>query len=138
MNDKQTAENLLNNLRNYIIELERLSKLPKDELLSNTDMLGSAKYHFIVAIECVIDLTHHLISDYRLRRPNDYSDSILVLEESKYIDPNLSLKLQSMVKFRNLLVHVYGKVDDEKVCQYLNDNLSDFNDFAMAIATHIT
>lgn len=134
MTDKETVDNLLGNLNNYLHKLERLSKKSKSEFLANDDKIGSAKYYLIVSIESIIDVAHHIIADYRLRRPEDYSDSIKVLEEASYLPSELSNKLQQMVKFRNLLVHMYAKVDDEKVYQYLENNLVDFSDFAKAIA----
>lgn len=131
---KEVLDRLLGNLQKYVGELKRLSELPKEKFLTNSDKIGNAKYNFVVAIECVIDIAQHLIAEYRLRRPDDYADTIQVLQEAGIVDFELSESLQSMVKFRNLLVHMYTKVEDENVYQYLKTNLQDFSDFAQRIA----
>jgi len=136
--DAETVTNLLANLNNYLLKLKRLAQISKNNFLADDDKIGSAKYYLIVAIEIVIDIAHHIIAEYRLRRPEDYSDSIKVLEESDYLTPELSEKLQEMIKFRNLLVHMYAKVDDERVYRYLIENLRDFSEFAQAIAKLIS
>lgn len=39
-----------------------------------------------------------------------------------------------MGKFRNLLVHLYWKVDDERIYEVLQSELDDFEDFIGQIA----
>ena len=39
-----------------------------------------------------------------------------------------------MTRFRNLLVHVYAKVDDSKIYEFLEEDLEDFDLFAREIA----
>jgi len=39
-----------------------------------------------------------------------------------------------MTRFRNLLVHVYAKVDDSRVYEFLLEDLEDFDLFAREIA----
>ncbi|MBI2967597.1 MAG: DUF86 domain-containing protein [Bacteroidetes bacterium] len=45
--------------------------------------------------------------------------------------------LKSMAKFRNLLVHGYWKVNDERVYDYGKNNLSDFEDYLKDIEKFI-
>jgi uncharacterized protein YutE (UPF0331/DUF86 family) len=42
-----------------------------------------------------------------------------------------------MVKFRNLLVHLYWKVENGKLYDYLRNNLGDFEEFKLAIRTYL-
>ena len=42
-------------------------------------------------------------------------------------------RLKSMAKFRNLLVHLYWKVDDNKVFQILNEDIQDIQEFIKKI-----
>ena len=43
---------LLTNLKMYVENLRRLGAVPASAFLSDPDKVASAKYHFIVAIEC--------------------------------------------------------------------------------------
>jgi len=42
-----------------------------DQALNDPDKIGSAKYHFIVAIESAIDMCNHVISRNGYRVPED-------------------------------------------------------------------
>ena len=57
-----------------------------------------------------------------------------MLYENGLIDEELRGRLRNMARFRNLLVHVYGKVDDKKVYEFLKTNLGDFDALARQVA----
>ncbi len=129
----EVLDRLLSNLKSYVRELKRLSKLTQDEFLGDPDKLGSAKYHLIIAIECCLDLAHHIISSEGLRRPEDFADAFKVLAENEIINREMLPKLEGMARFRNLLVHVYSRVDNTRVYEVLQSNLGDFDYFARVI-----
>lgn len=137
MVDKAVVDRMLENLKTYVAHLYRLSSLSPDEFLSDPDKLGSAKYHLIVAIESCIDIANHIISAERFRRPSDFADAFAVLYENGLIDKGLEERLQNMARFRNLLVHLYGKVDDKRVHEFLKTSLDDFDVFARQISQAI-
>ncbi|MFQ6077065.1 MAG: DUF86 domain-containing protein [Candidatus Bathyarchaeia archaeon] len=47
-----------------------------------------------------------------VRRAEEYSEMFKVLEEEGVIGKELATKLEDMARFRNLLVHRYGEVDN--------------------------
>lgn len=47
---------------------------------------------------------------------------------------SLTKNLIKMTKFRNLLIHLYSKVDDEEIYNILKDNLNDINDYINEIS----
>jgi len=62
--------------------LEELRDLDKSAFLSDPHkIIGSAKYHLIVAIEGIIDLCNHIIATNGFTTPDDYSDTIKVMVE---------------------------------------------------------
>ena len=60
--DKPKLDGILSNLRRYVEALRRLASVPRDEFLADADKIASAKYHFVVAIECCIDIANHIIA----------------------------------------------------------------------------
>ena len=71
-----------------------------------TENLDSAKYNFVMAIECCIDIGNHIIASEGLRVPADYRDVARVLAGSDIISHDLSGKFKLMIAFRNRLVHI--------------------------------
>jgi uncharacterized protein YutE (UPF0331/DUF86 family) len=134
MVDKPKLDGMLASLRRYVQVLQRLARMPRDELLADADKIGNAKYHFVVAIECCLDIANHVIASGKLRIPRDTADSFAVLVEAGVCPADLGERLKAMARFRNRLVHLYWDVDDQLVAQYLTDGLADFDRFAAAIS----
>jgi uncharacterized protein YutE (UPF0331/DUF86 family) len=134
--DASTLASMLANLRRYVAVLEGLSAVPKESFLGNADRIGNAKYHFVIAIECCIDIANHVIASENFRFPKDNADSFAVLIEEGVVPERLRGPLRDMARFRNRLVHLYWEVDTERVYDYLQNALGDLHAFARAVAEH--
>lgn len=133
MVDGAKVEQLLGRLQEFHTTLSALASTPRAVLLANGDKIGSAKYHFVVAIECAIDVANHIIASEGLRIPTSNADSFAVLGEASVLQADFVDRLRAMARFRNRLVHLYWEVDDELVADYLVDGLPDIHGFAVAI-----
>lgn len=133
MVDKAKVDQIISNLRAYRSELGKLSQTPKCEFLTDSDKVGSAKYHFVVAIECCIDIANHIISREGLDFPESNVEGFEILIENGWLPESMRNRLAAMAKFRNRLVHLYWKIDDEKVYEYLDTCLGDFDDYVAEI-----
>jgi uncharacterized protein YutE (UPF0331/DUF86 family) len=134
--DKPKLDQMLSNLRRYLAVLRGLAGVPQEEFLGNPDKVGNAKYHFVIAIECCIDVANHVIASENYRFPRDNADSFLVLGEHDVLDWSFAEHLGAMARFRNRLVHAYWDVEDRRVSDYLQESLTDLERFAVAIAGH--
>jgi len=125
---------MLENLRSYLEVLREHARISRDAFLGERQALDSAKYNFVVAIECCIDIGNHIIASEGLRSPADYRDVAQVLAESGFITEELAERFKLMISFRNRLVHMYWKIDDEMVREYLENNLDDISELAKSFA----
>ncbi len=92
--DDQTVIRLISELKNAVGRLKTLSRLHPQSFLEDPDKVGSAKYHFIVAIESCIDLCNHFIARNRFRAPEDYSDTFTVMAENGVIDATFATEMR--------------------------------------------
>lgn len=136
MVNQAKLDQMISNLRGYVEVLKGLAQVPREAFLENPDKVGNAKYHFIIAIECCIDIANHIISSENYRFPNDNADSFVVLIERGVLNKDVEDNLRAMEGFRNRLIHLYWDVDDHRVHEYLQESLSDLEHFAQAIAQH--
>lgn len=127
--DQERVVKLVFQLRQSVERLRSLSRMDQASFTRDPDKLGSAKYHFIVAIEACIDICNHVISQNGFRAPEDYSDTFAVMEEVKALDSGFSAELKKMAKFRNRLVHIYWEVDNTLLYEILQARLDDFKRF---------
>lgn len=133
MVDRHKFDMLLGLLSEYVAHLRRLAALQPVALADDPDKLASAKYHFVVAIECCLDLATHTISSERYRTPTDSADAFRVLVERGVCPIEMEESLRAMARFRNRLVHVYWEVDDDFIARYLHQHLDDFDSYAQAM-----
>lgn len=107
---------------------EYLSK-GKEEILKDPTILGSAKYNLIVAIQGCIDICNHLVAKMGGRAPEDYADCFYLMADLRILEKDLSERLAQMARFRNLLIHLYWRVENERVYKILSENLVDIEQF---------
>ncbi len=113
--------------------LERLCGLTREQFLADQDTLDIACYRLLVAIEAALALCYH-ISATRLRRvAEEYAECFGMLREAGILPAELSGRLQQMARFRNLLAHMYWKIDYGQVFEVLHHNLEDLRAFAATV-----
>lgn len=123
----------ISQLENYIKELE--SVLPeKIEDFYNSIITKRAVERILqISIECVIDICAILVKELKLGPPTS-EDGILELLENEIQSTN---KISQMKGFRNILVHKYGNIEDNKVYSFANENKNDFTEFIQEIKSLI-
>jgi uncharacterized protein YutE (UPF0331/DUF86 family) len=77
------------------------------------------------SIEVVIDISILLIKEFDLGIPNDDENAFDLLKDKI----NCIEKLKQMKRFRNILVHKYGTINDEIVYANASENIRDFYEF---------
>ena len=92
----------------------------------------------LVAIEAALSLCYHVTAKRLKRVPEEYAECFAILAEAGIISRELSTKLQKTARFRNLLVHMYWKVDYGAVYEMLRGDRNDLLDFSKAIAGLLT
>jgi uncharacterized protein YutE (UPF0331/DUF86 family) len=132
--DRPKVEQMLASLSQYGLVLRELASTPREVFLASGDKIGNAKYHFVVAIECCIDIANHLIASEGYRIPATNADSFTVLVEQGLLPPDTLDRYRAMARFRNRLVHLYWEIDNEAVYTFLQDSLRDLDGFGAAVA----
>lgn len=119
-------------LERYRRRLERLAALPPEEYLTEHDLEG--RYAVQVAAQICIDVANHVIASEGWEPATDFRESFTRLEERDVVTSEFAERLRALAALRNLLVHLYGDVDDALVHAYLPDAVDDLTTFARLIA----
>lgn len=131
--DPIRIRNLLGHIAESQRRLRELGSLPKEAFVGDYRNTESAKYLFVVATEAAIDICNHIVAREGGRAPDAYADCFAVLVDLGVLGRDLGESLQAMARFRNLLVHLYGQVDDGRVYDIIHENLGDLDAFRSAI-----
>jgi len=78
------------------------------------------------AIECIIDICNIINSDFELGAPESENQILIHLDKAKIFNKKMLDLIENMKKFRNILVHRYGNIDDEKAYKGIKEGLKDF------------
>lgn len=113
--------------------LEKIKKSTKEKFLKNKDLQDIASYRLLVAIEAAINLCYHVAARKLKKAPGEYAECFGILCEAEIIPLELSEELKKMARFRNMLVHMYWKIDYELIFDILRDDLDHLRQFSKAI-----
>ena len=129
MVDSQKARHLLALYRRYRRYLEDLAGRSDEELRSDFAVMGGVHHYLLLAIETALDLGSHVISSEGYEPPSSYADIFRVLRDEGIVGPELGDRLMGMARFRNVLVHLYAEVDEDRVLRILRGSLVDLDAF---------
>ncbi|MBI5563025.1 MAG: DUF86 domain-containing protein [Deltaproteobacteria bacterium] len=90
-----------------------------------------------MAIEALIDVSNHIIAQERLGKPEDYADVLRTMAHELNLSGEVLRRLDKTARFRNLLVHVYWKVNDAEIHAAMRSGLEDLEVFQKALAGYL-
>jgi uncharacterized protein YutE (UPF0331/DUF86 family) len=128
---------LAGHLRDAVRQLRELGEAPRERFVSEPRTTNSAKYLLIVATEAALDICNHLAARRSARSPEDYADCMAIMAEIGVLDEDLRTRMMRMARFRNLLVHLYARVDDGEVYRVIRDNLADLDRYLASVGRYL-
>lgn len=130
--DLKTLNELLDYLEEMVDQIEKkqidVGKLTKDD-----DLLYSVEYRLQTAIESVINISEHIVAGLNLGHEDTAKDTIKTLAKHKIIPQDLAERLGEAADMRNVLVHMYFKINVEKIAKAATKDLEDLRAFAKAV-----
>jgi uncharacterized protein YutE (UPF0331/DUF86 family) len=110
--------------------LRKVQEIDVATFCADPFLYGAAERNLQLAIETLLDIGNHIISDRGYRKPETYADILAILVEQQVIDHDLFSRLDGMASFRNLLVHDYLRLDRRKVYQVVQQQLAALEDLS--------
>lgn len=135
MVDVERLRALLDRLRDTEHDLDRLRRT--DAVREDPDRLNSVKYLFVLAAEVAIDAGQHVIASEGLAVPATFAGVFEELQQGGWLSDELAASMSAMARFRNLLVHGYADVDDDRVMEILHTRLGDLAEFRRQISARV-
>ena len=119
----------VSDIKDSLKHLRKYTNEEEERFVANTEAVGAARYFFIVLIEATMNIANHICARMLQKAPTNYAETFLLLGSHGIISSQLAEKLAQMARFRNLLVHGYGKIDDRKMLQIIREDLTDVDDY---------
>ena len=126
---KQDVQIHFDTIEENLGNLERLSRFNYDEFTTEFWYLKAAVNLLQTSIEALVDISRYVIRSLGLPSAEAYRQVRVVLADAGYLDQTSAAIYDKMVRFRNLIVHHYYRVDPEEVYTILTENLSDLQNW---------
>lgn len=120
---------------------ERITRLADQRTVAATRRgdplsLDGIKYLFVTAIEGCIDAAHHVAASERWGAADTNAAVFPLLARHGVLTEETGRRLAMAVGFRNVLVHQYAEVDDDRVVAAL-DELADLRAFTQELSAWV-
>jgi len=102
---------------------ERYRSITLEDLRTDRDKRNMVLHALLVSIQASIDIANHLIAASSSRRPETYRESFAILCDEGLIPEDLGAQLSDLAGFRNVLVHLYCRLNLDEVYGVLQDDL---------------
>lgn len=130
--DKNRILVKLDEIDGYLRELDDVVPATLEEYTGSVIKRRASERLLHLAIEGVIDICAMLVKELRLGVPGEEEDLFDKLS-GRVLSGEMTDRLREMKRFRNVLVHRYGTIDDGKVYDILKKRLVDFEDFKQEV-----
>ena len=87
----------------------------------------------LVAIQSAIDISNHLIVEKKLRKPATYPETFEIIYEAGLISHRLGESMSDLAGFRDVLVHIYWKLDMDEIYGILQNDFECIKEFEIQI-----
>ncbi|KKT20173.1 MAG: hypothetical protein UW04_C0035G0008 [Parcubacteria group bacterium GW2011_GWB1_43_8] len=133
MLNKNLIKTKIRSIQEYLVEIEPILSLPKEQVVSNIEKLRALERNFQLIVDAMLDINIHLIRELELGSPNDLKSTFIILSEGKIIPSDFAQKISPIVGLRNILVHGYEKVDRGLFVDSFQKNRQDFDKYLLLI-----
>ena len=137
MLDRERILAKIDELNGYLQELQQITP-PSFEEYKKIEKRRACERLLQVSIESVIDICAMIVTGLRLGLPAEEDDLFEKLKEAGIITSSMKEILKRMKAFRNILVHEYGRIDDNIVYEVVHSRLNDYEDFKREILQAIS
>ncbi len=119
----------LSRLNMYLDKLKPIAEHTFEEYLSDFYLKASSERLIQLIVDCASDINNHVVVETEHRPPEDYASSFIRASEAGMLTAELANRLKGSGGMRNILVHEYMDIDDEKVYKAMLIALSDFKEY---------
>jgi uncharacterized protein YutE (UPF0331/DUF86 family) len=134
---KEVIESRLRELENCLRKLGKIAELDLEAYLEEELGQDATERNPQIAIQCVLDIGTHIIAGEGFKTPSSNEEVIKILGEEGILPIEFARNLQGMASLRNLLVHEYLEINNERIYSLITRRREDFIRFAEYIHQYL-
>ncbi len=135
MTDPDLVAKKLAFIETCVRELRSLAR--PDVLATDIKERRFVEHTLQVAIQAMLDVASHVVSDERLGEPRTNRELFTALASAGWLDADLARALEAAAGFRNIVVHGYGDVDLRVLRDVAENRLGDLLAYVAVIRARL-
>jgi uncharacterized protein YutE (UPF0331/DUF86 family) len=135
--DVEVVRDRESRIRQYVADLRHMAAITEAAFLENRERQYAVLHALQLAIEASVEIATHICAADNLGIPASYAEAFDLIEQAAIVSEKLGKDLQAMARFRNRIVHFYGRVDMTRPYRLLHEHLSDFDQYLVAIERYL-
>jgi len=136
MTPRELAQEHLHTLKQSLLDWKKYQeRYSLVDLKSDRDVQNMVLHALLTAIQSCIDIANYLVSDFGLPKPTTYWETFEILANHGYLEDDISKELQDLASIRNILVHIYWKLNLKRVNEILQEKRDNVEAFAKQIVS---
>lgn len=124
-------------IADYLQELQPLAALDKDQIISDVYKYRTTERLEELIIQASLDIARHILKEQYKIDPKENSNVFLELARVGVIEADFGMTLSEAGSFRNVLAHLYEKINPEQVVENIQPILRDFSAFSECIDVYL-
>jgi uncharacterized protein YutE (UPF0331/DUF86 family) len=118
-------------------KIESYAGLSDPDFWSDERNIYAVKFLLLQAMEALGSICVHVLAKRFQVAVSNYATCFQELEKRNVLSEELSRKLRKMIRFRNIMVHRYWEVDDQRVLDYARNNVQDMLEMLRVVWTYL-
>lgn len=124
--DKETIQDKLTMIGEYITELEPFLRFTNNEITEDKSKLRNVERLLQLIVDEAVDINSHLIAELNLESPREYRGTFISIGSHGILPVDFAEKISQSVGLRNGIVHQYEKIDTKRMIDDIRNNIGDY------------
>jgi len=124
-------------IEEHIQQLESLQITTFVEYLNNRTQRDLSRLYLQLIYQAGIDINQHILTEGFGLEIKNYSDTFVRMGLYGVIDSDLSNSLMESAKMRNVLVHLYDKIDYSTLFDSITETINEYSIYIEQISSYL-
>ena len=136
--DRDRVVELLRAVSADLVDLKQKAQMDREQFLASRDAQAVVERRLQTAVEGCLNVGNHVIARKRLGVPRDYAEVFQILGQAGILSPQVAEAMADLARLRNLLVHLYWRVDHARLHESLPQRIRTLESFVEDVSRWLT
>ncbi len=136
--DRDRVVELLRAVSADLADLRDKARMDREQFLASRDAQAVVERRLQTAVEGCLNIGNHVIARKRLGVPRDYAEVFRILGQAGVLSPQVAEAMADLARLRNLLVHLYWRVDHARLHESLPQRIRTLQSFVEDVGRWLT